>query len=136
MTFTDEILQTPSYGWRDTKGLFLKPTINQFFKETFSRINIFKTRKNRFSLIGGAMTTCMLSFWRLITQNLVIETFPEGIYVFSHQVHHVKSDEHSDPYNPMCGFMCCILSDVNQQRISKDLSHEKYQRVRSFLIRR
>lgn len=28
--------------------------------------------------------------WRIITQNLVIKTFPEEIYVISHHVHHAK----------------------------------------------
>ena len=30
--------------------------------------------------------------WRFITQNLVIKTFPEEIYVVSHHVHHALSD--------------------------------------------
>jgi len=181
MAFIDEILQTPSYGWMDARGLFLKPTTSQLFKEAFSRINVFKTRKNWITLISWFMAACMFplfiifliyfltwktaivlvvyamvimsthgTIWfhrycthksyrfshplfRLITQNLVIKTFPEEIYVISHHVHHVKSDEPGDPYNPMGGFMYCMLSDVNHQSISKELSREKYQRVRNFL---
>ena len=60
MAFIDEILQTPSYGWMDAKGLFLKPTTRQLFKEAFSRINIFKSRKNWITLISWFMATCML----------------------------------------------------------------------------
>ena len=60
MAFIDEILQKPSYGWMDAKGLFLKPTTRQLFKEAFSRINIFKTRKNWIALISWFMATCML----------------------------------------------------------------------------
>src|SRR6201995_2006095 len=60
MAFIDEILQTPSYGWMDAKGLFLKPTTRQLFKEAFSRINIFKSRKNWLALIGWFRATCML----------------------------------------------------------------------------
>ncbi len=181
MAFIDEILQTPSYGWMDARGVFLKPTTSQLFKEAFSRINVFRTRKNWITLISWFMAACMFplfvifliyfltwktaivlvvyamvimsthgTIWfhrycthksyrfshplfRLITQNLVIKTFPEEIYVISHHVHHVKSDEPGDPYNPMGGFMYCMLSDVNHQSISKDLSREKYQRVRNFL---
>ncbi len=72
-------------------------------------------------------------FWRLLTQNLVIKTFPEEIYVVSHHVHHVKSDEPGDPYNSQAGFMYCMLSDVNHQSISKNLDEKDYQRVTHFL---
>ncbi len=71
--------------------------------------------------------------WRFITQNLVIKTFPEEIYVVSHHVHHVKSDQPGDPYNPQGGFMYCMLSDVNHQSISKNLSKEKFERIRHFM---
>ncbi len=71
--------------------------------------------------------------WRIITQNLVIKTFPEEIYVVSHHVHHVKSDTPGDPYNPQGGFMYCMLSDVNHQSISKTLSRENYGRARHFM---
>ena len=60
MAFIDEILQTPSYGWMDAQGLFLKPTTRQLFREAFSRINIFKTRKNWITLISWFMAACML----------------------------------------------------------------------------
>ena len=59
MAFIDEILQTPSYGWMDASGVFLKPTTNQLFREAFSRINIFKTRKNWITLISWFMAACM-----------------------------------------------------------------------------
>lgn len=72
-------------------------------------------------------------FWRFVTQNLVIKTFPEEIYVVSHHVHHSKSDMPGDPYNPLGGFMYCMLSDVNHQSISKDLNEADYKRVSGFL---
>lgn len=181
MAFIDEVLQKPSYGWMDAQGLLIKPTIHQLFSEAFSRINIFKSKKNWISLISWFMAICMLPFfffflfdflswkwvivlivyamivmsthgtiwlhrfcthksyrfsnkiWRIITQNLVIKTFPEEIYVVSHHVHHVKSDQPGDPYNPRGGLMYCMLSDVNHQSISRDLSKEKYERTRHFM---
>jgi len=72
-------------------------------------------------------------FWRLITQNLVIKTFPEEIYVVSHHVHHVKSDEPGDPYNPRAGIMYCMLSDVNHQSIDKNLSRQHYEKAAHFM---
>jgi stearoyl-CoA desaturase (delta-9 desaturase) len=181
MAFIDDVLQTPSYGWKDEKGELIKPTIKQLYSEAFSRINIFKTRKNWISLIGWFSVLCMLPFffvflfkyfslkllaafilysmiimsthgtvwlhrfcthkaykfshpiWRFITQNLVLRTFPEEIYVVSHHVHHVKSDEPGDPYNPKGGFMYCMLSDVNHQSISKGLCENSYARASRFL---
>lgn len=71
--------------------------------------------------------------WRFITQNLVLRTFPEEIYVVSHHVHHSKSDEPGDPYNARGGFLYCMLSDVNHQSIAKDLSEEEYGKAAGFL---
>jgi fatty-acid desaturase len=64
--------------------------------------------------------------WRVITQNLVIKTFPEEIYVVSHHVHHSKSDQPGDPYNPRGGFLYCMLSYVNHQSINKELNEADY----------
>ncbi|WP_420149220.1 fatty acid desaturase [Spirosoma sp.] len=72
-------------------------------------------------------------FWRFVTQNLVLRTFPEEIYVVSHHVHHAKSDLPGDPYNARGGFMYCMLSDVNHQSIAKDLTEDEYARAAGFL---
>ena len=71
--------------------------------------------------------------WRIITQNLVIKTFPEEIYVVSHHVHHVKSDAPGDPYNSQGGLLYCMLSDVNHQSISKELNETDYKKATNFL---
>ena len=67
--------------------------------------------------------------WRFITQNLVIKNFSEEIYVISHHVHHAKSDEPGDPYNSKAGFLYCMLSDVNHQSLTKNLSESDYKKV-------
>jgi fatty-acid desaturase len=46
MSFIDIILEPPGYGWNDANGKFIKPTKTQIFKEFFSRLNIFKSKKN------------------------------------------------------------------------------------------
>lgn len=71
--------------------------------------------------------------WKFITQNLVIKTFPEEIYVVSHHVHHLKSDEPGDPYNAHAGIMYCMLSDVNHQSIAEGLSEEDFDKTAGFL---
>ena len=151
-SFIDNLLFTPSYGWQDKNGTLIIPTKKQLWSEAFSRMNIFKTRKNWISFVSFLMLAGMLPFfylflfkyfswygvvaivvysmvimgthgtiwyhrycthksyafshpvWRIITQNLVIKTVPEEIYVVSHHVHHCKSDEPGDPYNPQGGF--------------------------------
>ncbi len=71
--------------------------------------------------------------FRFITQNLVIKTFPEEIYVVSHHVHHAKSDLPGDPYNARGGFWYCMLSDVNHQTINRTMSEEDYNKTRFFM---
>ena len=177
MAFIDNILQKPSYGWADEKGELIVPTTRQLFKEAFTRLNIFKTRKNWITLIGWLMILLMLPLlvlfitqffswplvivivvysmiimgthgtiwfhrycthkaykfshpvWRFLTQNLVIKTVPEEVYVISHHVHHAKPDQPGDPYNSRAGLLYCMLADVNHQSIAKDLSETDYDKV-------
>jgi len=46
MTFLDVVLDPPAYGWKDEKGELAKPSAKQILKEFFTRLNIFRTRKN------------------------------------------------------------------------------------------
>jgi sn-1 stearoyl-lipid 9-desaturase len=181
MSFIDEVLQRPSYGWKNENNELIKPTLRQLYSEAFSRINIFASKKNWISTMGWLIVAFMLPFfymflfhyfsipllvafivysmiimsthgtiwfhrfcthkaytfshpvWRIITQNLVIKTFPEELYVVSHHVHHAKSDEPGDPYNAQAGFMYCMLADVNHQSISKDLTPLQYDKAVRFL---
>jgi len=181
MAFIDDVLQPPSYGWKNEKDELIIPTGKQLFKEFFSRINIFRSRKNWISFIGWFMILCMLPFcylflahyfswvllgillfytmivmgthgtiwfhrycthkaftfrykiWRFITQNLVIKTIPEEIYVVSHHVHHSKSDQPGDPYNARAGFLYCMLADVNHQGINKSMDENDYRRTVHFM---
>ncbi|SEA46224.1 fatty acid desaturase [Pedobacter hartonius] len=46
MTFLNVVLDPPAYGWTDTNGNLSKPTPKQILTEFFSRLNIFKNKKN------------------------------------------------------------------------------------------
>jgi len=46
MSFIENVLAVPSYGWKDSNGLLVKPTVRQLFTEFFRRINIMASRKN------------------------------------------------------------------------------------------
>ncbi|HSU27861.1 MAG TPA: fatty acid desaturase [Chitinophagaceae bacterium] len=181
MAFIDNVLQKPSYGWANERGELIVPSTRQLYREAFSRINIFKTKKNWITLMSWLMVLCMTPFayffitqyitwwllpimlfytliamgthgtiwfhrycthhayqfshpfWRFITQNLVIKVIPEEMYIVSHHVHHVKSDQPGDPYNSRAGFWYCMLADVNHQSIAKDLSEPDYKKVTRFL---
>ena len=65
MAFIDILLQQPSYGWTNAQGELSVPTTKQLFSEAFSRINIFKTKKNWISLMSWLMAVCMLPFFFL-----------------------------------------------------------------------
>ncbi|RYG16692.1 MAG: acyl-CoA desaturase [Chitinophagaceae bacterium] len=181
MAFIDYVLQEPSYGWKDENGAVVKPTAKTLWREAFSRMNIFRSKKNWISFTSVAMMVCLLPFfyffifhffsikllivfivysmiimgthgtiwfhrygthkaykfshpfWRLLTQNLVIKTLPEEIYVVSHHVHHSKSDEPGDPYNAQAGLLYCMLAEFNHQRINPDLTEADYQKVVHFM---
>ena len=180
-TFIDDLLYAPSYGWKDKDGILVTPSTRQLWFEAFSRMNVFKSRRNWISFVSILMLTAMLPFfilflfkyfswylviaiviysmiimgthgtiwlhrycthksygfshpiWRIVTQNLVIKTVPEEIYVVSHHVHHCKSDEPGDPYNAQAGFWYCMLAEFNHQRVSLDLSEADYNKALHFM---
>src|SRR5437016_2458938 len=62
MALLDHILQRPSYGWADENGNLIKPTKRQLFREAFSRINIFRSKKNWMSMMGWLGIVLMIPF--------------------------------------------------------------------------
>lgn len=62
MAFLDEVLQPPTYGWKDASGNFSKPTKTKIFKEFFSRLNIIKTKKNWLPFFSWLKMLALLPF--------------------------------------------------------------------------
>lgn len=62
MAFIDSILQPPSYGWKNENGELIVPTTKQLWSETFSRLNIFRSRKNWQSFTSLSIVICLLPF--------------------------------------------------------------------------
>ncbi len=62
MSFIDHVLQPPSYGWEDKKGVLIKPTPKQLWSELFGRINIFASKKNWIALAGWFWVVCLIPF--------------------------------------------------------------------------
>ena len=59
MKLNDYILETPSYGWADAEGNFIKPTFSQIFNEFLTRINIFKDSRNWLPFLGWFWILCL-----------------------------------------------------------------------------
>ena len=65
MRLLDYILEPPSYGWMDSQGSLIKPTAGQIFREFFSRLNIFKTKKNWLPFFSWFCVLCLVPFLML-----------------------------------------------------------------------
>lgn len=62
MPLLDYILEEPSYGWRNSNGDLSKPTAGQILREFFSRLNIFKTKKNWLPFVSWLTVFCLAPF--------------------------------------------------------------------------
>jgi len=62
MSFIDHVLEVPSYGWADSNGNLIKPTLKQLWAEAFSRINIFHSKRNWIPFINWFTAVCMVPF--------------------------------------------------------------------------
>lgn len=63
MPLLDYVLQEPSYGWKCEKGILIKPTNKQIFTEFFSRLNVFKDRKNWLPFFSWLKVLCLIPFF-------------------------------------------------------------------------
>src|SRR6185437_8371691 len=64
-SFIDNLLFTPSYGWKDRVGGLIVSTSKQLWSEALSRINIFRSRRNWISFVSFLMLIGMLPFFFL-----------------------------------------------------------------------
>ncbi|MBK0380996.1 fatty acid desaturase [Mucilaginibacter segetis] len=62
MAFIHHVLEEPSYGWKDNDGNLSKPTKKQIIKEFFSRLNVFKDRRNWLSFVAWLMVLSLVPF--------------------------------------------------------------------------
>ena len=65
MAFIHNVLEEPSYGWKDENGNLSKPTQGQIINEFLSRINVFKNKKNWLSFTSWLMVLCLAPFLML-----------------------------------------------------------------------
>ena len=62
MQILNYLLEPPKYGWADSNGDLIKPTPKQIFNEFFSRLNVFKDRKNWLPFLSWFSLLCLLPF--------------------------------------------------------------------------
>jgi stearoyl-CoA desaturase (delta-9 desaturase) len=62
MSFIDHVLEVPSYGWADSNGKLITPTLKQLWSEAFFRINIFRSKRNWIPFINWFTAVCMVPF--------------------------------------------------------------------------
>jgi len=65
MTFLSTVLEPPGYGWRDEQGGLIKPTHRQILREFFSRLNVFKNKKNWLSFTSWMLIVALAPFFAL-----------------------------------------------------------------------
>lgn len=75
MAFLDSVLQPPSYGWRTASGEFSKPTASVILKEFFSRLNVFKDKKNWLPFFSWLKVLLLFPFFVLF----VVKFFSFGL---------------------------------------------------------
>jgi len=63
MPFLDHVLQPPSYGWKDAQGDLIKPSHKEIILEFFSRLNIFKCKKNWLPFFSWFKVLCLIPFF-------------------------------------------------------------------------
>ena len=59
MSFTDRMLQPPSYGYRRGGELYV-PSQGELWREFFSHLNVFRSRKNWLTLFGWFATASLI----------------------------------------------------------------------------
>jgi sn-1 stearoyl-lipid 9-desaturase len=65
MSFIDVVLEPPSYGWKDAAGNFSKPGTKAILCEFFSRLNVFKDKRNWLSFTIWMMVVVLGVFLSL-----------------------------------------------------------------------
>jgi stearoyl-CoA desaturase (delta-9 desaturase) len=86
MTFLNTVLEPPGYGWRDEFGVLVKPTHKQILKEFFSRLNVFRCKKNWLSFVSWMLILALspfftLFFFKYITLPRVAIAFVYGMII-------------------------------------------------------
>jgi len=83
MAFLESVLEPPAYGWKDQHGDLSKPTSSQSFKEFFSRLNVFKNKKNWLSFMSWLLVLLLAPFLFLFIFKYFSIKFLIAAFVYS-----------------------------------------------------
>ncbi|WP_461452029.1 fatty acid desaturase [Mucilaginibacter sp.] len=86
MAFLENVLEQPAYGWKDKFGELSKPGPRELLKEFFSRLNVFKNKKNWMSFMSWFMIVLLTPFlalfiFKYFSLKLLIVAFVYGMIV-------------------------------------------------------
>ncbi len=70
MPFIDSVLEPPSYGWKDEQGNLSKPNPATILREFFTRLNVFKDKKNWLSFTSWMMVAVLGVFLCFLYLNI------------------------------------------------------------------
>ena len=90
MSFLKSVLEPPSYGWKDEFGELTKPSNGKIVNEFFSRLNVFKNKKNWLSFTSWFLVLCLSPIFLLFIfkyftiKGLIIAFFYSMIVMGSH----------------------------------------------------
>lgn len=62
MPFLDYVLQPPSYGWQNERGELIRPGRSTLLREFFSRLNVFRDRRQWLPLVSWLKIVCLVPF--------------------------------------------------------------------------
>ncbi|PJJ85007.1 fatty acid desaturase [Mucilaginibacter auburnensis] len=65
MAFLDHVLQPPAYGWQNTQGELVRPDVRTILREFFSRLNVWRDRKNWLAFVSWFKVFCLIPFFVL-----------------------------------------------------------------------
>jgi fatty-acid desaturase len=83
MAFLDSVLEPPAYGWKDLSGNLSKPCKRAIIKEFFSRLNVFRNKKNWLSFMSWFMVLCLAPFLLLFIFKYFSFTLLAVAFVYS-----------------------------------------------------
>ncbi|HVW15712.1 MAG TPA: fatty acid desaturase [Mucilaginibacter sp.] len=82
MSFLDNVLQPPSYGWKNQNGQLVQPGVKAIFQEFLSRLNVFRDRKNWLPFFSWFKLLCLLPFFLLFIFKFMSPLMAVWVFVY------------------------------------------------------
>jgi stearoyl-CoA desaturase (delta-9 desaturase) len=83
MAFLDHVLQPPSYGWETQCKELSRPSVGNILKEFFTRLNIFRDRKNWLPFFSWFKILCLAPFFVLFIVKFFNPVTATAVFFYS-----------------------------------------------------